>query len=524
MYKVFIVDDEPIIIEGLRQIIDWNDYELEIIGHATNGVTALSSLSAENVDILITDIKMPQMDGLSLISEVKKKNPRTKFIVLSGYNEFDFVKKGIVLGIENYLLKPINVEELKSTLRNTIEKIRSAIYMELNNNENFNILKNNILYRWITGSIDHIELKNRTDLLHINIECSFYAVCIIESANNIDSSADFLENLPFSAIYNTIYSLTSQKDFYVCFDNLNRSFILIYGSDTQDSAVEYLNSKLCQIIQDLSAINNFDAYITVGEFQKGFANVYKSYVQAEKMQEYRLLNTTNSKIYFYSKDYNSEEKVNFKIDYKLFSKLLFSKNREEIFIFIDLVFNSLQNCPNLTPSYIHNCCIEMIIHINRTVQNFEYTNYLKENDYKEMFTSLINLRTFDQLKNLIHEIADNAVNCLISDNDHLSPIIRHVMNHISENYADELSLKTLGYKLNINPVYLGQLFQKEIGRPFNEYINQFRMEKAKQLLLNTNLTATEISKKVGVNDSNYFFRLFKKNMGVSPSDLRRSIS
>jgi len=524
MYKVFIVDDEPIIIEGLKHIVSWNDYELEIVGQATNGIDALSFLSAENVDILITDIKMPQMDGLSLISEVKKNSPATKFIVLSGYNEFDFVKKGIVLGIENYLLKPINVEELKSTLNNTIEKIRSATYMELTNNENFNILKNNILYRWVTGSIDHIELKNRSDLLHMNIECSFYAVCIVDTTCNNNGSLS--EILPFSAIYNRICDITSQKNLYVCFDSLVRNFIVVYGTDSQDSAVEFLNAMLCRVIEGLSDINNLDVFITAGEFQKGFANVYKSYAQAQKMQEYKLLNTSNDKIFFYTNanNYHSEEKAHLKIDYKLFSKLLLSKDRDGIRIFINSVFSDLQNCPNLTPSYIQNCCIEMIIHINRTVQNFEYTNGLKENDYKEMFLFIMNLRTFEQLKNLIYEIADNAINCLISDNDHLSPIIRHVMNYIGSNYAQELSLKTLGYRLNINPVYLGQLFQKEIGQPFNEYINQFRMEKAKQLLLNTNLTATEISKKVGFNDSNYFFRLFKKNMGVSPSDLRKFIN
>ena len=196
------------------------------------------------------------------------------------------------------------------------------------------------------------------------------------------------------------------------------------------------------------------------------------------------------------------------------------KDKEGVNTFIDSVFYNLQNSPGITPSNIQNCCIEMIIHINRTVQNFEYTNPLKENDYKEMFLSLIHLHTFEQLKLLIKDIAENAINCLISDNSHLSPIVRHVMNYIDSNYGQELSLKTLGQKFNASPAYLGQLFQKEVGQQFNEYINQFRMEKAKQLLLNTNLTATEISKKIGFNDSNYFFRLFKKYVGVSPSELR----
>lgn len=526
MYKVFLVDDESIILEGLRHIINWRDYELEIVGQSTSGTDALSFLKTKNVDILITDIKMPQMDGLTLINEVKKKSPGTKFIVLSGYNEFDFVKKGIILGIENYLLKPINVEELKSTLKNTIKKIKSSFYMELNYNENFNTLKNNILYRWVTGCIDHIELKNRSELLHMNIECSFYTVCIVKAAFRSDFNGDSSDIPPFSTIYSRIYSITFQKDFYICFDSLEKNFILLYGTDSPDSDVEFLNSKLSDLIKDLNDISGLDVFITVGEFEKGFANVYKSFSQAKNMQEYRLLNAAGSKIYFYSCPNNDsfEEKSHYKADYNLFTKLLLSKNKEGVNDFIDSVFCNLQKCPKITPSDIHNYCIEMIIHINKTVWNFEYANIQKENDYKEIFISLLNLHTLDQLKSFIKNIAENALNCLISDNEHLSPVIRQVMNYINSNYAQELSLKTLSHKLNINPAYLGQLFQKETGQPFNEYINYFRMEKAKQLLLNTNLTATEISKKIGFNDPNYFFRLFKKKMGIPPSELRKYIN
>lgn len=161
MYKVFIVDDEPFIIEGLYDILDWASFGLEIVGHAENGRQALEALASIPADLLITDISMPVMDGLSLIAEARKLHQELKVIILSGFNEFDYLKEGMKLGIENYLLKPINVEELESTLRNTVEKMNSMKSDELYDAFDMQILKDNTLYRWLTGQIGEAEFRER---------------------------------------------------------------------------------------------------------------------------------------------------------------------------------------------------------------------------------------------------------------------------------------------------------------------------------------------------------------------------
>ncbi|WP_235440518.1 response regulator [Paenibacillus sp. DMB20] len=117
MRKVFFVDDEPLIAQGLVTVMDWQKYDLHVSGSANDGIQALEKLKDEPVDLLITDIMMPRMNGLELIKKVKEMHPRTKFIVLSGYEEFEYVKVGITLGIQNYILKPINIEELEATIK-----------------------------------------------------------------------------------------------------------------------------------------------------------------------------------------------------------------------------------------------------------------------------------------------------------------------------------------------------------------------------------------------------------------------
>ena len=139
------VDDEPLIAQGLATIVDWQDYDLHVSGSANDGLQALERLKEEPVDLLITDIMMPRMNGLELIKKVKEMHPCTKFIVLSGYEEFEYVKVGITLGIQNYILKPINIEELEATIKHIRGDWEREELKRFRSEEDWKILRDNIL-------------------------------------------------------------------------------------------------------------------------------------------------------------------------------------------------------------------------------------------------------------------------------------------------------------------------------------------------------------------------------------------
>ncbi|WP_025705035.1 response regulator, partial [Paenibacillus graminis] len=170
MYKVFIVDDEPFIIEGLYDIVDWAGMGMEIVGRAENGQEALEALSSLRADILITDISMPLMNGLDLIRAVRKLQPGMKVIILSGYDEFGYLKEGMTLGIENYLLKPINLEEFRATLNNTVEKLHMSRVEDELNAQSISILRDNIMHRWLREQIGANEFRERSELLGIQLD------------------------------------------------------------------------------------------------------------------------------------------------------------------------------------------------------------------------------------------------------------------------------------------------------------------------------------------------------------------
>lgn len=179
MYNVLLVDDEPFITEGLSDAIDWSGFGLEVVGSAENGKQALELLRQVPTDILITDISMPVMDGLELIRQARELLPGLKVIILSGYNEFNYLKEGMRLGIENYLLKPVHFEELRATLRDTVDKLNAARPERAFGEDEIGILRDNIMKRWLTGKIGAAELAERLEMLGIRLEKPYSAVAIV---------------------------------------------------------------------------------------------------------------------------------------------------------------------------------------------------------------------------------------------------------------------------------------------------------------------------------------------------------
>lgn len=524
MYKVFIVDDEPFILAGLKSIINWQEYGLEICGQATNGLDALNSIQNQHIDILITDITMPKMNGLQLIKSVKESNPTIKFIVLSGYNDFEYVKEGIKLGIENYLLKPINVHELVSTLVNTISKIEKTSTRYAYTKEDLEILRDNILFRWVTNSIDSLELKERSPILQISLEYSYYMVCsvkILFGSKQHDELNNTQKLKMLSQSYDLCREILSQSDSAICFCEMDGDIIIIFGEESIDESKSKIHKILNEVHNCIMNDLGLDTIISAGDFQQTFKNVHASYTNAKELQDKYSLILTQDKILYYNdeKETPSPRHECPKIDYEAFSKHILSKSKKNVFAFIDDIFDQLQKSSCVAPCDIINLSIELIFHINRTVKNFDNENDTI-NDYKNLFSNLFKLQTIDEVRKCIKDIADNAINCFITEDDKVNPIIKKVLNYINSHYKENLSLKALSQNFNINSTYLGQLFQKETSELFSDYVNKFKIEKAKQMLLNTDMSTIEISSRAGFSDPNYFYRQFKKYVGVSPSELR----
>lgn len=524
MRKLFIVDDEPFILEGLSYVIDWEELGITLAGKASSGLEAFKALEETGADILITDIMMPDINGLELIRRLKPLHPDMKFIVLSGYNDFDYVREGMRLGIENYLLKPINMKELKETVTTTVEKmIRADRHAYLNQNQ-LDILRDNVLNRWVSGKMDLEELRSRLQLLDIPLNNPFYTIGVIKMVTDINGkrSSDYkLWEQENGDVYPLCRKLAERMENCICFCDLDGDVVIIFtGLDHlygQTAALSLLTRMRTEIKNALG----IQVLITLGSQESSYLGVSESYDHSKRMQEYFLTNAEDG-IIRYDQMAATDAHMNgiAAVDTMEYEQLLLSKNKPALFDYIDGLLTKLQSVESISPTQMHNCVIDIILHTKQVVRDNKLNHELATNGYKELFTTLFKAQTISQLAAHVKFIAGTAVDYLTTYDDEFNPIVKQVLHHIQTRYPEELSLKTLSQTLNIHPFYLGQLFQKETGENFSDYLNKYRIKKAQRLLKTTTLRTNDISKQIGYLDPGYFYKQFKKYTGVSPTDYR----
>jgi len=211
MYKVILVDDEPAILNSLRSVIPWEEYGFDTIKCVSNAEEALYYLQCHPVDLLITDIKMPQMNGIILMHRVSKRYKNIGYIVLTAYDEFEYAREALQLGAENYLLKPINVKELEFSVRKALDNLNSRRIAEQTLNSNYCVFKDNLLSRWLDGSIEESELRERAGIMSINIFCRNYCVVLLKLLEQSLKINTFLDNIKhyLCSEYNCYYLIES---------------------------------------------------------------------------------------------------------------------------------------------------------------------------------------------------------------------------------------------------------------------------------------------------------------------------
>lgn len=523
MYKVMLVDDETYMINGLKSIINWEEYGLEITAVAFNGVQALEILDHTPVDIILTDIKMPKMNGLDLISTLKQRDASYKFIILSGYNDFDYLKQALKLGIENYLLKPINVEELSQTLINAMEVIEAERQANIKAIEESFILKNNILNRWATNTISPAELTERAQLLNIDLNCNCYIVCILRIWQNKKTEAfedqNTLRRFVIDACYKALGDILNDE----VFSDVNGDILLFFSGNSQEITYENIKKLLQACIDQINYKPAVDVFLSVGSIEMDFRSLHNSYFKARELIEYMLILQPNHMINYDDKfrfDGQFIKDIDIRADY--FKNLILSSRREEVDQFIDHIYEKVFSIENTSPKYIKNLSVELLYIINKVAKE---KKMLPSNHHKLIEDIYRNVYDAETKLELIDTIKETALSVMATPdkNAEINPLIQRTIEYIINNISGDLSLKHLSVTFNVNPSYLGQLFKSETGELFTNYLNKIRIEKAIQLLTTSKLNANEIALRVGYVNANYFYTCFKKFTGKYPMDYRRDI-
>lgn len=495
MYNVFLVDDEPFIIEGMKALVPWEDYGLKVVGEASDGSEAIKKLATCQVDILLTDIMMPIMDGLELISTLKESHPNIKYIVLSGYEEFEYVKKGMKLGIENYLLKPVNEQELISTLENSIEKLEKST----NNEEAYTILRDNTIWRCLNQDIDAKEWHERVELYGLEFNGQNQAVVLMQISDGEHEKSSFFRKRAEELFQSS------------CIINPGGELILLVSFNCEEG----LKKKLNELNRLFAGYMSGKYHISIGSFVCTTSELHKSYQRAKELSSYRLVLKESGLITDELTKQYRQASLSTSNDLDNLKRYIVGSEQEKAFLWIKGAFDEIdKSTKQVAPTIIRGFAIEIVTSIQKDVSSHA------DDQTVGIVKRILEAHSMGMLVDILNDYIEGIFRTLEQRAEHRSPIIQSVVQYIQDHFHEELSLKTLSYKFHINSIYLGQLFQKETGLVFSEYINHLRLKKAKQLLRGTHLKAGIIGKQVGYSDSAYFYKQFKKAVGITPSAWR----
>ncbi|MDI4647473.1 response regulator [Cohnella hashimotonis] len=519
MLKAIIADDEPAILKGLRGIVQWEDYGIEIAGQACNGIEALELIEREQAAILITDIQMPEMSGLSLIKEAKRRGYPIRSIILSGYGDFGYVKEAIQLGIENYLLKPIVRDELCSTLMNLVEKINRELDRQNQLRSDSLILRNNILNRWLTNHISPAHLIERSDLLQIDLNAGQYLVCLFKILYERHHDISHRELISFAS-ENICNEVLNRYGKVITFCDMNNHIVALFD-DTTDLGPEPIRALLAECAATINKLLKCDVFITVGNRERSCDEVHNSYALAVELMNYSLLMPPNSIVdheQIAKESFVNNERIH--LDDERFQQALAEKNQDEAWRYIDDVFGRIVHSGEAPLLRAYPLVMDMLYRILNALRQIKVDAGTLFDIQDTVFIHLMRAKSLEELQSWLKTIVAKAIDKMNAADENWNPMIKRVLVYLDAHYAENVSLKTLSLAFNVNAAYLGQLFIKEKSETFSSYLNTMRIEKAIGLLTETNLELHEIAEKVGYANQSYFNIIFKKLTGLYPSKYR----
>ncbi|MGO4111635.1 response regulator [Paenibacillus sp. YAF4_2] len=509
MYKVLLVDDEPFITEGLSDAVDWSAFSLEVVGSAEDGEEALERLRELPVDLLITDISMPIMTGLELIRKARELQPQLKVIILSGFNEFNYLKEGMHLGIENYLLKPINFGELEATLSDTVRKLEADKPDRPLGEDEIGILRDNVMTRWVYGRIALPERTERTALLGIDLSKPYVALAIIRFRPEQGSTGYDPGDCIADVLAEEMDSLS-----LIPFRNDEGELVVaccINGDQRNQAKV----TEALERVADKWENRHLGPQIALGGIM-ATADAAASYLEARKAQQFFLVRHDRHLLDYADISAETAALPSGLFEWEAYAKPILAKDKDELAEVIDRDFTAIQIVESLHPIRARSAAIELMILMKIEVDK------LGRADAAEVFQGALDqavtATTLEGVKKAVRTAAFFAADSFSGED--MSPVIKQALRYIHEHYAEALTLKSLGLQFHIHPNYLGQLFHKQTGDTFTDYLNKFRIDKAKELLADSRLKVNEIARQVGYWETGYFYKQFKKHVGMVPGDFK----
>ncbi len=534
MFKLLIADDEQIVIEGIKDSISWDQYDIEVVGTAKNGAEALKLAKELKPEIIISDIKMPGLNGLEFIEELKSFLPDVKVILISAYEEFDYAKQAIRLEVNSYLSKPVKKVEvinevckIKSLLERKQHEEEMTKRLQQRFSENLPILREHFLNTLIRGiNVRDLETKFLTYNINLLLYKIGVMVCKMDHFRSISLENDEAQiQLLMLRITDVFNETTFSASKSITFQSYNQEIVTIFNApgETEFPIKSWIG--LAEKIKDqvLEEIG-IEVSIGIGRIYPEIKDIGLAYKEAVKALNYRLVYGDNNVLYIGNVEdvetdaYSSLININELLEN--IQNILYTGKLKEVYDLFDSFRQKLQNAEKIPYYYIQQLYIQLLSIILRTATEIGIgTHLITENN--DLYGTLLKIESFSELDNWIKGILGNVCG-QISAKKQLKTkhSIQKAINYIREHCQEEISLTSVADYVRLNPTYFSRLFKEETGCSFVEYLKKLRIEKAKELLRTSNLKIYEICEALGYQSVQYFSTLFKNMVGVTPQEYR----
>lgn len=517
MIKVMIIDDEEMTREGLKEFVSWSTLGMTVVGTADDGRDALEKFDVWEPDLLICDVRMPHMDGLELVRRLREMSRQFKIIFMSGYSDVEYLKTAIKLQAVQYVEKPVQITELEELLKHTGDEIRTAYeerkqveQLRTNWDQNKPVLSMRLFQRMLSLQANDPawkELKQQLQLLAPEYPLNGQWICTATALPLESDRAKWREEAITEAEALGIPILSAVVDG-------NGIALLALESNRHLESVALWANKLVNKSKDSVGLNK--RAIGMGEATSSLSGIKLSFDQSLKALHFYFYRGWNSVLWYRELSQTPRETLLFdKNHFIAFEEALQSQQLEKAEELLNQAINGLLLFPSLDIEGVRKKLFRWYVAM---IKIYPESMWEFENDelWSYVFVSgeLFSIRQFMSRRiQIIRESREERV-------PNEKSVIREAVRYVQQHYHEDILISDIANHVYLTPTYLCLLFKKERGVSINEYMTQVRIEKAKQLLSERKLRLYEIANQVGYRDANYFSKVFRKVMGMNPSDYR----
>ena len=526
-WKVVIVDDEFRIAMLIQKLIHWEDLQMECVAAVNKGVTVLNMIQEEELDIVITDIRMPVVNGFDLINKAKELEKDIRFVVISGYKEFEYAHRALQHGVSDYLLKPINEEELNRVLHKIGEELKKKEEQSLEKkvleeslSKSKKIIRSNFLKNLIER--EHEQVGNEVELtgdIYRGIDIKLDYV----DYNRHDEKQDQLTTERITSLVEQNFREVA-GDVLICVkENLHMYCMLNYDSSRSKEIKNSISNILSSVKEYLTGFEQYEVSVGIGSEKSDIGEMRFSIREAGSAVGNRIKLGTGRLLYYEAMARDDEaviEKMKEQLRKSIqgsvenfFGDVLDQAINDAFAPFMLEEDHDYSNCYDIAEDGIR-CFFEML--------QTRHTGQEQGTEEKELLEKCRHCYSLMQLKKLMKGELLRILDTQRRDVEaKAARPIRKARQYVEEHYGDKITLEDLAELVGLNPVYFSVLFKNETGMNFSAYLAEVRMEHAKDMLCNSNETISVIGQNVGYRDSRYFSQTFTKLVGVKPALYRK---